>query len=135
MRTHGSSHLVKISCIFAPKPCASAELQRVSSRLDNISIFRELSRLSAEYIPEMPVPTISTSNFLNTWLFAFSEDILYIRSETSRKQNKQLELQTLGIDLGWYPEGDPNGSFTLYASRLSRCLRFFQRRYPPAGRY
>lgn len=51
----------------------------------------------------------------DTWLFAFSEDILYIRSETSRKQNKQLELQTLGIDLGWYPEGDPNGSFTLYA--------------------
>ena len=51
----------------------------------------------------------------DTWLFAFSEDILYIRSETSRKQNKQLELQTLGLDLGWYPEGDPNGSFTLYA--------------------
>lgn len=51
----------------------------------------------------------------DTWLFAFSEDILYIRSEASRKQNKQLELQTLGIDLGWYPEGDPNGSFTLYA--------------------
>lgn len=51
----------------------------------------------------------------DTWLFAFSEDILYIRSETARKQNGHTERQTLGIDLGWYPEGDPNGSFTLYA--------------------
>ena len=51
----------------------------------------------------------------DTWLFTFNEDILYIRSEASQKQNKQLEQQTLGIDLGWYPDGDPDGSVTLYA--------------------
>lgn len=49
------------------------------------------------------------------WLFYFSEDLLYISTEITRKRNEQTEIQTLGIDLGWYPEGDPNGSFKLQA--------------------
>lgn len=51
----------------------------------------------------------------NDWLVYFSEDLLYISTEITRKRNKQMESQTLGIDLGWYPEGDPNGSFKLQA--------------------
>lgn len=49
------------------------------------------------------------------WLLYFSEDLLYISTEITRKRNKQTETQSLGIDLGWYPEGDPNGSFKLQA--------------------
>ncbi|MDE7228910.1 MAG: hypothetical protein K2N56_00385 [Oscillospiraceae bacterium] len=50
-----------------------------------------------------------------TWLFAFNEDILHMYSIISRKRNKQTEEQKLGIDLGWYPDGDPNGNFVLQA--------------------
>lgn len=49
------------------------------------------------------------------WLYNFSEDLLYISTEMTRKWDKQTQKQTLGIDLGWYPEGDPNGSFKLQA--------------------
>lgn len=49
------------------------------------------------------------------WLYSFNEDILYMYSDVSRKQNKQTENQRLGIDLGWYPDGEPNGSFKLLA--------------------
>lgn len=49
------------------------------------------------------------------WLFYLSEDLLYLSAQSTRKQNKQTQIQTLGIDLGWYPEGDPNGSFKLQA--------------------
>lgn len=49
------------------------------------------------------------------WQFAFNEDILYMNSIISRKRNNQTEEQKLGIDLGWYPDGDPNGSFVLQA--------------------
>ena len=41
------------------------------------------------------------------WLFAFNEDILYMR--------KQTEKQELALDLGWYPDGDPDGQFVLQA--------------------
>lgn len=50
-----------------------------------------------------------------TWLFAFNEDIIYMESQISRKRNRQLEEQKLGIDLGWYPDGEPEGSFLLQA--------------------
>ena len=50
-----------------------------------------------------------------TWLFAFTEDILYMYTNMSRKKNKELEKQTLAIDLGWYPDSDPNGTFRLLA--------------------
>ena len=41
------------------------------------------------------------------WLFAFNEDILYMC--------KQTEKQELALDLGWYPDGDPDGQFVLQA--------------------
>ena len=49
------------------------------------------------------------------WLFAFTQDILYMYADLSRKRDKRLEKQKLGIDLGWYPDGDPTGSFCLQA--------------------
>lgn len=49
------------------------------------------------------------------WLFAFNEDIIYMESQISRKRDRQLEEQKLGIDLGWYPDGEPEGSFLLQA--------------------
>ncbi len=55
------------------------------------------------------------SNQDRTWLFTFNEDILYLYTKTQRKRNNQIEEQKLGIDLGWYPDGDPNGSFQLVA--------------------
>ena len=50
-----------------------------------------------------------------TWLFAFNEDILYLESKITRERNKQTEEQKLTVDLGWYPDGDPNGNFVLQA--------------------
>ncbi|MDE6727964.1 MAG: GNAT family N-acetyltransferase [Oscillospiraceae bacterium] len=49
------------------------------------------------------------------WLFAFNEDILQIYCKLKRKRNKHIEQQELIIDLGWYPDGDPNGKFTIRA--------------------
>lgn len=51
----------------------------------------------------------------NLWLFAFTEDILLMYSTSSRKRNGKVEQQTLTLDLGWYPDGDPNGAFLLQA--------------------
>lgn len=50
-----------------------------------------------------------------TWLFSFNEDIIYMESKIIRKQNDQIEKQSLGIDLGWYPDGEPEGNFILQA--------------------
>lgn len=44
------------------------------------------------------------------WLYSFNEDILYMYSDV-----KQTENQRLSIDLGWYPDGEPNGHFKLQA--------------------
>ncbi|MDE7477605.1 MAG: hypothetical protein K2M91_06605, partial [Lachnospiraceae bacterium] len=41
------------------------------------------------------------------WLFSLVQDILYLR-----KENRG---QTVAIDLGWYPDGDPNGAYRLVA--------------------
>ena len=49
------------------------------------------------------------------WLFSFNEDILHIYTTARRKRNKQVETQKLVLDLGWYPDGDPSGSFRLEA--------------------
>ena len=49
------------------------------------------------------------------WLYAYTEDILYMYTNISQKNNKKTEEQKLAIDLGWYPDGDPNGSFRLLA--------------------
>lgn len=49
------------------------------------------------------------------WLFAFNEDIIYMESQITRKRDRQIEEQKLGIDLGWYPDGEPEGSFLLQA--------------------
>lgn len=49
------------------------------------------------------------------WLFSFNEDIFHIYTTARRKRNKQVETQKLVLDLGWYPDGDPSGSFRLEA--------------------
>ena len=49
------------------------------------------------------------------WLYAYTEDILYMYTNMSRKKNKELETQTLVIDLGWSPDSDPKGTFRLLA--------------------
>lgn len=49
------------------------------------------------------------------WLFLFTQDILYLYADVKRKRNHQIEKQRLGIDLGWYPDGDPAGCFCLRA--------------------
>ncbi|MBR4083771.1 MAG: hypothetical protein IKK33_05760 [Lachnospiraceae bacterium] len=49
------------------------------------------------------------------WLGAFTEDILYMHTKQKRKRNKQIEEQTLAIDLGWYPDSEPTGNFRLVA--------------------
>lgn len=57
--------------------------------------------------------TLSAGN--KVWLYAFNEDILQISCKLKRKRNDDIEKQELIIDLGWYPDSDPNGSFTLLA--------------------
>lgn len=49
------------------------------------------------------------------WLYNFSEDLLYLSAEMVHKRNGQTKVQKLGIDLGWYPEGNPDGNFRLQA--------------------
>lgn len=49
------------------------------------------------------------------WLTLFVEDILQIEKHFKRKINKKIEQQTVSIDLGWYPDGDPSGKFHLVA--------------------
>lgn len=49
------------------------------------------------------------------WLSAFNEDILQIYCKLKRERNKHIEKQELTIDLGWYPDGDPDGEFVLRA--------------------
>lgn len=49
------------------------------------------------------------------WLGTFTEDILYLHTKRKRKRNKQVEEQTLAIDLGWYPDSEPTGKFRLVA--------------------
>lgn len=49
------------------------------------------------------------------WLFHFVEDILYMERKNQRKINKKVEEQVIGIDLGWYPDGEPQGAYTLLA--------------------
>lgn len=45
------------------------------------------------------------------WLFAFTEDILHIYKDLGTRRRRQR----LAIDLGWYPDGEPSGSFRLAA--------------------
>lgn len=49
------------------------------------------------------------------WLFTFVEDMTYITTEYTYKENKKNIKHTLAIDLGWYPEGDRNGCYRLVA--------------------
>lgn len=64
-------------------------------------LFNKLEVIEPEEVPEED----------RKWLFTFTEDILYMYVDTSRKGEKQK----LAIDLGWYPDGDPAGSFCLQA--------------------
>lgn len=36
-------------------------------------------------------------------------------TKQKRRRNKQIEEQTLAIDLGWYPDREPTGNFRLVA--------------------
>lgn len=49
------------------------------------------------------------------WLFTFVQDMTYIVTEYSYKENRQTVTHTLAIDLGWYPEGDVHGQYALSA--------------------
>lgn len=49
------------------------------------------------------------------WLSAFNEDILLLNYKLVRKRNKQTEEQEIAVDLGWYPDGEPDGKFRLQA--------------------
>lgn len=51
----------------------------------------------------------------DAWLFTFVEDMTYITTEYTYKENKKNIKHTLAIDLGWYPEGDRNGCYRLVA--------------------
>lgn len=48
------------------------------------------------------------------WI-GFGEDILYMYTDHRRKRNKQVETQRVSIDLGWYPDSAPEGTFRLEA--------------------
>lgn len=50
-----------------------------------------------------------------TWLYSFNEEILYICSDIVSDWGGKTEKQTLAMDLGWYPDGDLEGKFTLRA--------------------
>lgn len=47
------------------------------------------------------------------WYFYFVQDILYIERKQEIKFNHKKYVHTLGIDLGWYPDGDSEGTFSL----------------------
>ncbi len=49
------------------------------------------------------------------WLFHFVQDILYMEKKYCYRENKQQKEQVIGIDLGWYPDGDPEGAYRLFA--------------------
>lgn len=45
----------------------------------------------------------------------FTEDILCIAAKRQKKENKKEKVNTVVLDLGWYPEMGRNGEFALYA--------------------
>lgn len=49
------------------------------------------------------------------WLSALNEDILLMTCTLTRRRNGETEKQELAIDLGWYPDGEPDGKFVLQA--------------------
>lgn len=51
----------------------------------------------------------------DAWLFTFVEDMVYMTNEYTYKNNKKNVKHILAVDLGWYPEGDRNGSYHLVA--------------------
>lgn len=51
----------------------------------------------------------------DAWLYVFVEDMLLMQTSYTYKRNKKLIKHTLVMDLGWYPEGDKNGTYHLYA--------------------
>ena len=51
----------------------------------------------------------------DAWLYTFVQDMTYIITEHTFRENKKTVKHTLAIDLGWYPEGDINGCYHLAA--------------------
>ncbi|MDE6231735.1 MAG: hypothetical protein K2M60_00095 [Lachnospiraceae bacterium] len=51
----------------------------------------------------------------DAWLFTFVEDMTYITTEYTYKENKKTIKHTLAVDLSWYPEGDVKGHYHLVA--------------------
>lgn len=74
----------------------------------------KLQKLSIPYgwkimwneLPETDPGTLEKD--IREWLL-FSEDIIYIE-----KAKTGLNKEKLALDLGWYPEADPDGEFCLY---------------------
>lgn len=64
-------------------------------------------------LEDLEVETLSEED--TAWLTVFVEDIMHLYKKNKRKRKKQIEEQTISIDLGWYPDGDVNGSFRLIA--------------------
>ena len=49
------------------------------------------------------------------WPLCYTEDILRLHTDLSRRLNRRTQRQRLAIDLGWYPDGEPAGAFRLVA--------------------
>lgn len=67
-------------------------------------LYNKLSLADPEKLPEGD----------SAWL-DFTEDILQMCIHLSRRRDHLREEQTLTLDLGWYPDGDPTGCFRLAA--------------------
>ncbi|PNV60641.1 hypothetical protein C0033_17920 [Clostridium sp. chh4-2] len=67
-------------------------------------LFNNLTELEPDDVPK-------TADEI--WNFQFVQDILYIRNRRTRKKDHKVYEHELGIDLGWYPDGDPEGFFRL----------------------
>lgn len=53
----------------------------------------------------------------NLWFTEFVEDVLYICQKRKERNNHQTIEHELGIDIGWYPDGNPQGSFHMVVVR------------------
>ena len=45
------------------------------------------------------------------WPLCYTEDILQLHTDLSRRLDHRTQRQRLVIDLGWYPDGEPAGAF------------------------
>lgn len=58
------------------------------------------------YLPLSELETYTKEEYEKAWLWGFLQDLLYVRRSKEKKNQ-------IGIDLGWYPEGEENGAYGL----------------------